>query len=207
MRSRSQPSIRRVKITWIAWGLASMLFFFTAENIWIDPWLRNKSHRIPSMVPEALSGAWFLVFAIGGISLALLVGCQILLIADRCLPIWTKMGTGIAVLVVLLLSVEWGRVTNGLPALLRLETLRKAHTVTLTWKASSSPVAGYDVYRSTIPGRDYVRINTSLVQALTYTDVNVEGGVIYYYVTRAVGAQGYLSDNSNETSAAIPFLW
>jgi hypothetical protein len=184
-----------------------MLFFFTTENIWIDPWLRNKSHRTLSMVPEALSGAWFLASAIGGISLVLLVGSQILLIRDRSLPVWTKIGIGIAVLVVLLLSVEWCRVTNGLPALLRLETLRKTHTVTLTWKASSSQVAGYAVYRSTIPGRNYVIINTSLIQGLTYTDVNVESGMTYYYVTRAVDARGNESDNSNETSAAIPFLW
>jgi hypothetical protein len=34
-------------------------------------------------VPEALSGAWFLVFAIGGIALTLLIVCQILLIRDR----------------------------------------------------------------------------------------------------------------------------
>jgi hypothetical protein len=184
-----------------------MLSFFTAENIWIDPWLRNKAHWIPSLVPDALSGAWFLAFAVGGISLTLLVGCQILLIRDRSLTVWTRMGTGIAVLMVLLLSVDWCRVTNGLPPLLRLKTLRKTHTVTLTWKASSSQVAGYDVYRSTTPGRNYVRINPSLVQALTYTDVNVDSGVIYYYVTRAVDAQGHESDNSNETSAAIPFLW
>lgn len=193
-------------MTQIAWGLASVLFFFTAENIWIDPWLRNRSHRIPSLVPEALSGAWFLAFAIGGIALTLLVVCQILLIRDRSLNVWTKIGTGIAVLVVLLLSVEWCRVTNGQPAVIRLRALRKTHTVRLTWKASISQVAGYNVYRSMTPGGDYVRINTSLVQELTYTDNAVDSGVTYYYVTRAVDARGRESVNSNEASAAIPFL-
>ncbi len=206
-RGSRRPSGRRVRITRIAWGLASMLFFFTAENIWIDPWLRSTSHPIPSLVPEALSAVWFLVFAIGGIALTLLAGCQILLIRDRTLPVWKKMGTGIAVLVVLLMSVEWCRVTNGLPPVLRLETLRKRHTVTLTWKASSSQVAGYHVYRSTTPGANYVRMNSSLVERLTFTDTKVDSGVTYYYVTRAVDAQGYQSANSNEASAAIPYLW
>jgi hypothetical protein len=208
MRSGSLlPSRRGSGMTRIACGLASLLFFFTAENIWIDPWLRFKSHRIPSLVPEALSGAWFLAFAIGGIALTLLIVWQILLIRDRALHAWTKLGTGVAVLVVLLLSVEWCRVTNGQPAVLGLHALRKPHTVRLTWKASSSQVAGYNVYRSTTRGDDYVKINTSLVQGLTYTDNTVDSGVTYYYVARAVDARGYESVNSDETSATVPFLW
>ncbi len=208
MRSGSLlPSGRRSRMTRIAWGVACMLFFFTAENIWIDPWLRSKSHRIPSLVPEALSGAWFLAFAIGGVALTLLLLWQILMIRDTTLPVRTKMGTGIAVLVLLLLSVEWCRVTNGQPAVFRLQALRKTHTVRLTWKASTSQVAGYNVYRSTTPRDNYVRINTSLVQGLTYTDDAVDSCVTYYYVARAVDARGHESVNSNETSAAIPFLW
>ena len=194
-------------MTRIAWGLASVLFLFTAENLWIDPWLRDRFHRIPSLLPEALSGAWFIAFATGGIALTLLVVCQILLIRDRTLPLSTKTKTGIAVFVVLLLSVEWFRVTNGQPAVLRLQALRKKHTVTLTWRASNSQVAGYNVYRTTTPGENYAKINTSLVQKLTYIDTTVDSGVTYYYVTRAVDIRGSESVNSNEASAAIPFLW
>ena len=61
-----RPSVLSSRIIPIAWGLASALFLFAAENIWIDPWLRSKSQRIPSLVPEALSGVWFLAFAICG---------------------------------------------------------------------------------------------------------------------------------------------
>jgi hypothetical protein len=208
MRSSSLlPSRRRSGMARIAWGLAFLLFFFTFENIWIDPWLRNRFHQIPSLVPEALSGAWFLAFAIGGIALTLLIVCQILLIRDRALHAWTKIGTGVAVLVALLLSVEWCRVTNGQPAVLGLHAQRKPHTVRLTWKASSSQVAGYNVYRRMTPGGNYVRINPSLVQGLTYTDSAVDSGVTYYYVARAVDAGGHESVNSDETSATIPFLW
>jgi hypothetical protein len=203
-RSSLRPSRLGSGIAGIAWVLASVLFLFTAENIWIDPWLRNKSHRIPSLVPEALSGAWFLAFAICGIALTLLIVCQILLIRDRDLHVWTKMGTGIAVLVVLLLSVQWFRLTNGQPAVLWQLGSGKTHTVTLTWKASSSQVNGYNVYRSIAPGGDYLRINPSLVRELTYIDDAVVRGVTYYYVTRAVDGRGYESVNSNETSAVIP---
>jgi hypothetical protein len=168
--------------------------------------LRNKSHRIPSLAPVGLSGAWFLVFTIGGIALALLVFCEILLIREHALSVRTKVATGIAALVVLVLSVEWCRVTNGLPGMLRLETLRRKHTVTLTWKASTSEVAGYDVYRGVTHG-NYERINSSLVQELTFTDSAVDGGVTYYYVIQAVDERGNRSASSDEASATIPFLW
>ena len=200
-RSSLHPSGLRLRI---AWGLASVLFLFTAENIWIDRWLRNQSPRIPSLVPEALSGPWFLAFAICGIALTLLLVCQILLIRDHNLPVGTKMGTGIAVLLVLLLSVQWFRVTNGQPAALRQSAWGKTHSVTLTWAASSSQVTGYNVYRSVISRGNYLKINSSLVRELTYTDKTVVSGVTYYYVTRAVNDRGSESVNSNETSAAIP---
>jgi len=195
-----RPSSHRSSITSIAWVLASALFICTAENVWMDPWLRHKFHKIPSLAPEALGGAWFFVLAVGGIALVLLVVCQVLLTRDRSLSVWTKLGTGIAVLGVLLLSVQWVRVTMQ-PAALRL---RSTHTATLTWKASSSQVAGYNVYRTTTPPANYVRINSALVQGLTYTDDAVESGLTYYYVTRAVDRQGQESFNSNEVRATIP---
>src|ERR1700691_5576490 len=91
-RGSLRPSGRRPKTTLVAWGLASILFLFTVENIWIDPWLRNKSHKTLSMVPEALSGSWFRALMVGGIMLAFLVMCQILLAKDRSLSVWTKVG-------------------------------------------------------------------------------------------------------------------
>ena len=197
-------SRRGSRIARIAWVLASVVFLFTAENIWIDPWSRSKFHWIPSLVPEALSGAWFLAFAICAIALTLLVVCQILLLRDRELDASTKLGTGIAVLVVLLLSVQWIRVTNGQPTVLRQQAPGKPHLIKLTWKASSSQVSGYNVYRSVTPGGKYLRINPSLVPGLTYTDNTVVSGVTYYYVTRAVDDRGHESGNSQETSAVVP---
>lgn len=188
----------------VAWGLASILFLFTVENIWIDPWLRNKSHKMLSLVPEALSGSWFLALMVGGIMLAFLVMCQILLIKDRSLSVWMKVGTGTAVLVVLLLSGLWVRNTSGLSSAIRLQSSGAAHTVALKWHPSSAQVAGYNVYRSMTPAGNYVQINSSLVQGVTFTDNAVKSGVTYYYVTRAVDALGHESVNSNEARAVIP---
>jgi hypothetical protein len=111
-----------------------------------------------------------------------------------------KVGIAIAVLIVLLLSVLWFRAAHQ-PNILRL---RSAHTVTLSWKASSSPVTGYNVYRSTSPSGNYVRINSMLVQGTTFTDQYVHSGSTYYYVTRAVDVRGRESINSNEAQATIP---
>jgi len=93
---------------------------------------------------------------------------------------------------------------DGEPAVLQQQASGKTHSATLTWKASSSQVAGYNVYRSITSGKNYQRINSSLVRGLTYQDKAVVSGATYYYVTRAVDAQGHESANSNETSVSIP---
>src|SRR5271169_302142 len=198
------PRGQKSKVAWIAGGIASALLLFMAENIWIDTWLRHKSHRIPSFVPEAESGVWFLVLAVGGIALTLLIVCLALLLKDRDTTLWMKLGIGIAVILVMLMGVEWFRVTNGQSGIVKLLLSFGTHTVTLTWQASTSPVAGYYVYRSTTPGANYVRIQTTLIQGLSFTDASVQSGVTYYYVARAVDARGRESVNSNETKATIP---
>ena len=93
---------------------------------------------------------------------------------------------------------------NVEPAVFLEQASGKTHTATLTWKASSSHVAGYNVYRSEVSGLKYQKINSSLVLGLTYADNTVQSGVTYYYVTRAVDDQGHESANSNETSVSIP---
>jgi hypothetical protein len=78
------------------------------------------------------------------------------------------------------------------------------HSVALTWNASTSTVSGYNVYRTTVSGTSYVKINSSLVAVLTYTDSTVQSGTTYYYVTTAVDSSGNESVYSNEVSAPIP---
>jgi fibronectin type 3 domain-containing protein len=83
-------------------------------------------------------------------------------------------------------------------------TVQQVHSVALTWNASTSTVAGYNVYRSTVSGTGYTLINSSLVPVLTYTDTTVVNGTTYYYVTAAVDSSGNQSTYSNEVSAVIP---
>jgi hypothetical protein len=192
------------RIASIAWRLTLVLFLFTSENLWIDRWLRTKSHRILSLVPAALSGLWFLAFVVGSVALLLLVLCQILLIRDRNVHFSTKLGVGLALLIVSLLSADWVRVTNGQPSIFRLQLPPKKHAVTLKWNPSTSPVIGYNVYRRSSPQGGYLRINPSVVPGLTFTDDTVQSGITYYYVARAVDAQNHESINSNESSATVP---
>jgi hypothetical protein len=78
------------------------------------------------------------------------------------------------------------------------------HTVSLTWNASTSTVAGYNVYRSTVSGGGYSKLNSLPVGALSYTDANVQSAQTYYYVTTAVDSGGNESAYSNQAQAIIP---
>jgi hypothetical protein len=116
----------------------------------------------------------------------------------------TKLGIGAALLTVLMVSAAWYSTTsNGQAAISRLRVSGKQRTVVLKWNASTSPVLGYNVYRSTTHGGGYVKINPALVQGLTYTDETVESRRTYYYVARAVDAANRESVNSNESAASV----
>jgi hypothetical protein len=78
------------------------------------------------------------------------------------------------------------------------------HSVALSWNASTSTVAGYNVYRGTVSGGPYAKINSSLVAVLDYTDSTVQSSTTYFYVTTAVDSSGNESGFSNEVSATIP---
>jgi hypothetical protein len=195
---------RTPKIAWFAGAMASALILFMIQNIWIDPWARHRSHRIPSLVPEPQSGTWFLVFAAGGVILVLLLVCLILLARDRNVALGTKLATAIAVVLVLVLGTEWFRVTNGQPGLLHLLASSKRHKIVLTWQASSSQITGYNVYRKKGPDGEFMKLNSKLIQGLSYTDDSVEGGVTYFYVTRSVDAHGGESANSNLFTVTVP---
>jgi hypothetical protein len=96
---------------------------------------------------------------------------------------------------------------SGSPATVSLSGTGVApvqHSVMLAWNASTSTVSGYNVYRSTVSGTSYVKINPSLVTVLTYTDSTVQSGTTYFYVTTAVDSSGNESVHSNEVSASIP---
>ncbi len=78
------------------------------------------------------------------------------------------------------------------------------HSVTLSWGGSSSQVSGYNLYRSTVSGGAYSKINSSLITTLSYTDQTAVGGSTYYYTVTAVGTNGMQSAYSNEVKVIIP---
>jgi bacillopeptidase F len=77
--------------------------------------------------------------------------------------------------------------------------------VLLNWTASPSPgVTGYNVYRSLTSGTGYVKINSSAVGGLSYTDGSVSNGQTYYYVSTSLDASGDESAYSMEVQMIIP---
>jgi len=75
-------------------------------------------------------------------------------------------------------------------------------SVSLTWNANSeSDLAGYHVYRSTIPGSGYTRQNNVLLNSPAFTDNYVSYYTTYYYVVTAVDRDSLESPVSSQVSA------
>lgn len=78
------------------------------------------------------------------------------------------------------------------------------HSVSLTWKASSSSVAGYNIYRGTVSGGPFTRLNSTLDTATSYRDESVSAGKTYYYVATSVASNGSEGPYSGQIKAVIP---
>jgi hypothetical protein len=81
------------------------------------------------------------------------------------------------------------------------------HHVQLTWaapNASSDPLAGYRVYRSTAGVSSYQLLNATVDVNTSYTDSSVQSGTTYYYVVKSVDTKGVESAPSNSTTVTIP---
>jgi fibronectin type 3 domain-containing protein len=81
------------------------------------------------------------------------------------------------------------------------------HSVTLTWDVPPAvpgvSVVGYNVYRSTTSGNQFVKI-ASRVPAPPYEDRLVGSGRTYFYVVTALDQVGRESRFSGEVRATIP---
>jgi len=83
------------------------------------------------------------------------------------------------------------------------------HTVTLNWTASTSgsdpyPVVGYNVYRGTVSGGPYAKINTALEAPTNYVDNTVLSGTTYFYVVTSLDSNAVESAFSNQATAVVP---
>lgn len=88
--------------------------------------------------------------------------------------------------------------------LLILSSSMYAHTVTVSWHASTTPGVTYSVYR--LANGNYVR-RVSGIKALTWPDNGVTPGVTYSYVVRSViKVNGVLTEspNSNVATVTVP---
>jgi hypothetical protein len=81
---------------------------------------------------------------------------------------------------------------------------QQQHSVALTWTDYGSGIAGYNVYRGSVTGGPYARINSELASSSGYEDDAVASGQTYYYVTTAVNENGMESAYSNEAQEVIP---
>ena len=78
------------------------------------------------------------------------------------------------------------------------------HSVNLSWKASTSQVAGYNVYRGTKSGGPYSKLNSIVETATAYIDSTVSSSSTYYYVTTAINSSGAESSYSNQVQVTVP---
>jgi hypothetical protein len=78
------------------------------------------------------------------------------------------------------------------------------HRVVLQWRASTSSVSGYNIYRSTIAGGPFSKINGALNASTSFVDDSVQSGRTYFYVIRAVNSKGAQSQYSNQVKATVP---
>lgn len=78
----------------------------------------------------------------------------------------------------------------------------RQHSVSLSWKASTSPIVGYNVYRRSTSG--VVKLNFEPITGTSYVDGTVQSGQTYFYVAKAVSAKGTESTASNEIRVDVP---
>jgi hypothetical protein len=202
------PSVRSVvksRVLLITWALASLLALYLAENLWVDRWIRARFARLPTLVPEALTPLWFVMFGLGGIVCVVLVVCLVLVARHGRISLRGKVVTGIGVIGACALWGIWFSATSGPTPAVSAGARPHKHSVTLTWDASTSPVIGYDIYRRTKNGRGYEKINPALVMGQTsYKDETVLSGMTYYYMARAVDSKGRESFDSAEVVVTVP---
>jgi hypothetical protein len=83
----------------------------------------------------------------------------------------------------------------------------QAYNIGLTWSAPSglsTSIAGYQVYRSSSTGSEFLLLTTSINEQTSFTDSDVEAGTTYKYYVTTVDALGNQSLPSNIAEVAVP---
>ena len=79
-----------------------------------------------------------------------------------------------------------------------------SHSVSLDWTPSSSSFAGFSVYRGSLSGGPYTKVNSVLISTTSFIDTSVASGQTYHYVATEVDSTGAESPYSSEVIASIP---
>jgi hypothetical protein len=79
-----------------------------------------------------------------------------------------------------------------------------AHSATVNWNASKSPVVGYNIYRTPASFESWAKLNSSPILANSYTDWDVQGGGAYLFTVTSVNSANVESAFSDATYATIP---
>ncbi len=194
---------RTLRVTWL---LILVLALFPIFMLWFIPRMHWRIRRIATLFEAGTTG-WIIAFALGSVGCVVLLVGVLLAFQNRKVTQRSRIGTAVAVLGTLLLWGYWFYATTARPvSAAPVATARPSgHSVKLTWKASTSPVAGYNIYRSSTPGSfTEPKLNSGPVTDTTYLDTTVESDQTYYYAAKAVDAQGHESSVSNVAVAKIP---
>jgi fibronectin type 3 domain-containing protein len=100
--------------------------------------------------------------------------------------------TGLFAIVFLLLFAGCGRLRD------------RPHSATLTWKASTSPVIGYNVYRTSMQNGNVRKLTPQPIAATQFVDSTVQAGLRYSYAVTAVDSKGTESRPSDPVVAEVP---
>jgi len=79
-----------------------------------------------------------------------------------------------------------------------------SHSVALSWEPGDQNYVGFNIYRATVDGGPYTKINSKLDPSPSYTDSTVQDGTTYFYCATEVNAEGQESAYSNIAEATIP---
>jgi outer membrane protein assembly factor BamB len=94
---------------------------------------------------------------------------------------------------------KWERpdVPPDAPTGLIVTPLSQGNALSISWDANTEEdLAGYNIYRSLLPDREFEKQNTDLITSENYVDASLTNGVRYYYYVEAID----VSDLSSESS-------
>jgi fibronectin type 3 domain-containing protein len=80
----------------------------------------------------------------------------------------------------------------------------RPHSVTLTWKASTTPDVRYNVYRTSMMNGNLKTLTPQPITATQFVDSTVQSGLTYSYAVTSVDSKGIESRRSDPAVVTVP---